>query len=99
METSYRIEAMDGGSCDLNIEPTLKISVHGTEKQIIEVLRTLYEEELIGCNHEITEYVPVDDDRHFDGAGNLHEHSNPDALRCIVCGKYWHPAEEEWRDE
>lgn len=55
-------------------------------------------EELIECDHEFTETVDVDDDRWIGADGELHERSNPDATRCLICGKYYNPAEEEWQD-
>ena len=78
---------------------TATITIRGTNEQLIGALRTLYENELVDCDHEFTETVSVDDDRWFGADGELHERSNPDIERCLICGKFYNPHEEEWRDE
>ena len=61
-------------------------------------LRTLVEEELLECQHAFTEEVEVDDSRWFDSNGNLVEKSNPNQIRCLVCGKIYNTRTEEWVD-
>ena len=78
---------------------TAMIIIRGTNEQLIGALRILYENELIDCDHEFVETVGVDDDRWFGADGELHERSNPDIERCVICGKYYYPEAEEWRDE
>lgn len=80
-------------------EKTATITIHGTNEQLVEALRTLYENELIDCDHEFTETVGVDDDCWFGPDGELHERSSPDCEHCLICGKYYYPEAEEWRDE
>lgn len=78
---------------------TATITIRGTNEQLIGALRTLYENELVDCDHAFTETVGVDDDRWFGADGELHERSNPDIERCVICGKYYNPETEEWLDE
>lgn len=78
---------------------TATITIRGTNEQLIGALRTLYENELVDCDHEFTETVGVDDDRWIGADGELHERSNPDCEHCLICGKYYYPEAEEWRDE
>ena len=80
-------------------EKTATITIRGTTEQLVEALRTLYENDLVDCDHEFTETVGVDDDRWIGSDGELHERSNPDCEHCLVCGKYYYPEAEEWRDE
>ena len=80
-------------------EKTATITIRGTTEQLVEALRTLYENDLVDCDHEFTEAVGVDDDRWFGPNGELYERSNPDCEHCLVCGKYCYPEAEEWRDE
>lgn len=78
---------------------TATVTIRGTTEQLVEALRTLYENDLVDCDHEFTETVGVDDDRWIGSDGKLHEHSNPDCGHCLICGKYYYPEAEEWRDE
>lgn len=78
---------------------TATITIRGTNEQLVEALRTLYENDLVDCDHEFTETVGVDDDRWIGPDGELHERSNPDCEHCLICGKYYYPEAEEWRDE
>lgn len=80
-------------------EKTATITIRGTNEQLVGALRTLYENDLVDCDHEFTENVGVDDDRWIGPDGELHERSNPDCERCLICGKYYYPEAEEWRDE
>ena len=80
-------------------EKTATTTIRGTNEQLVGALRTLYENELVDCDHEFTETVGVDDDRWIGPDGELHERSNPDCEHCLVCGKYYYPEAEEWRDE
>lgn len=75
------------------------IRIHGTNEQLIGALRTLYENELIECDHEFTETVGVDDTRWIGNDGEVHARSNPDAEHCLICGKYYNPVEEDWQSE
>lgn len=81
------------------VDGTATIIIKGTSEELIAALRILYEAELIECDHEFTEEVSVDDTRWIGADGELHERSNPDATRCLICGKYYNPAEEEWQDD
>lgn len=74
-----------------------EIVLRGTKKSLIEALKALYFEDIIECNHEITHYESVDDDRYFDAYGNLQERSNPDIEVCDICEKYYNPQDEEWQ--
>ena len=78
---------------------TATVTVRGTNEQLVGALRTLYENDLVDCDHEFTEAVGVDDDRWIGPDGELHERSNPDCEHCLICGKYYYPEAEEWRDE
>lgn len=80
-------------------EKTATVTVRGTDEQLAGALRTLYENDLVDCDHEFTEAVGVDDDRWIGPDGELHERSNPDCEHCLICGKYYYPEAEEWRDE
>lgn len=64
----------------------------------IDNLRTFISCELLECEHDFTEMVDVDDERHIGSDGELHEISNPDLTRCLVCGKIFNPRTEEWED-
>ena len=64
-------------------------------KDAIETLRTLYEAELIECDHSYTEEIVVDDTRWLEPDG-LHERSNPDETRCLICGKTYNNQEQTW---
>ena len=77
----------------------ITIKTEGTREQAKNTLRELYEAEVIDCDHEFTEDVPVDDTRWIGNDGEVHARSNPDAIRCQICGKYYNPAEETWEDE
>ena len=77
----------------------IELKMSGSRSQAKTTLRELYESEVIDCDHEITEDVPVDDTRWIGSDGEIHARSNPDAVRCQICGKYYNPAEEEWEDE
>lgn len=90
METSYKINAQTD---------EYEIVLKGTRQAAIAALRVLCDEGIIECDHEITETVGVDDTRWFDASGHLQERSNPDIERCEICGKYYYPEVEEWRDE
>lgn len=105
LETGYKISYPDGKDNELiraaamdPIDKTATIIIKGTSEELIAALRILYKAELIECDHEFTETVDVDDDRWIGADGELHERSNPDATRCLICGKYYNPAEEEWQD-
>lgn len=80
-------------------EKTATITIRGTNEQLAGALRALYENDLVDCDHEFTETVGVDDDRWIGPDGELHERSNPDCEHCMICGKYYYPEAEEWRDE
>ena len=80
-------------------EKTATVTIRGTDEQLAGALRILYENDLVDCDHEFTETVGVDDDRWFGPDGELHERSNPDREHCLICGKYYYPEAEEWRDE
>lgn len=73
------------------------LELHTSENQAPQILKLLYEEEFITepCSHEFTETVGVDDDT---TPGKM-QRSNPDVMRCKVCGKYYNPKTEEWYDE
>lgn len=77
----------------------IEIQTSGTRDQAVITLRELYEAEVIDCDHELTEEIPVDDDRWIGADGELHERSNPDATRCQICGKYYNPSTEGWEVE
>lgn len=77
----------------------IELKMSGNRNQARITLRELYEDDVIDCDHEITEEIPVDDDRWFGADGELHERSNPDATRCQICGKYYNPVEGEWYSE
>ena len=74
-----------------------EIVLRGTKKSLIEALKTLYFEDCIECNHEITHYEGVDDDLYFDAYGNLQERSNPDIEVCDICEKSYNTEAEEWQ--
>lgn len=80
-------------------EKTATVTIRGTDEQLAGALRILYENDLVDCDHEFTETVGVDDDRWIGPDGELHERSNPDCEHCLICGKYYYPEAEEWRDE
>lgn len=80
------------------IDKTATIIIKGTSEELIAALRILYKAELIECDHEFTETVDVDDDRWIGADSELHERSNPDATRCLICGKYYYPETEEWEE-
>ena len=90
METSYKINEKVN---------EYEIVLKGTREAAKTALRVLYEEEIIECDHELTEEVSVDDTRWIGADGELHERSNPDAIRCQICGKYYNPSTDEWEDE
>lgn len=83
-----------GGDVTVKYEVILK----GSRELMREALKVLYENELTECEHEMTHTEGVDDSRHFDGAGNLIERSNPDIEVCDICGKFYNPHEEEWQN-
>lgn len=62
-----------------------------------EVLRQLYENDLIDCDHSYTEEIAVDDTRWMEPDGP-HARSNPDQTQCLICGKIYNPEEEEWQE-
>lgn len=90
METSYKINDKAN---------EYEIVLKGTREAAIAALRVLSDEDIIECDHEITETVGVDDTRWFGADGELHERSNPDIERCLICGKYYYPEIEEWRED
>lgn len=63
----------------------------------LSALRQLYENELIECDHSYTEIVAVDDDRWLEPDG-VHERSNPDETRCLICGATYNQKEETWEN-
>lgn len=104
--TREAVEAFAGSDClpgaKVSVDPdneTATIIIKGTSKELVAALRLLYENELIECDHEFTESVSVDDTRWFGSDGEVHARSNPDAERCLICGKYYNPVEEDWQSE
>ena len=74
----------------------VEIEVPGTADDHLEALKTLYREELIECNHEIVERVPVDDTVWLGMDAEIHTKSNPDILHCKICGKIYNQRMDEW---
>lgn len=90
-EVSIAFEGADGEDAWLTMP--------GNREEIKNALTDIYEADIIECEHEFTETVGVDDDRWIGEDGELHERSNPDCEHCLICGKYYYPEAEEWRDE
>ena len=65
--------------------------------EALEVLRQLYAQDLLECDHSYTELVAIDDTRWLEPDG-VHERSNPDMTKCLICEKYYEPETEEWVD-
>ena len=97
--------ASEKGGCPsftASTKPTtgrIELKMSGNRNQARITLRELYEDEVVDCDHELTEEIPVDDNRWIGADGELHERSNPDATRCQICGKYYNPSTEEWEVE
>ena len=64
-------------------------------KDAVKALKQLYEAGLIECDHSYTEKVEVDDTRWMEPDG-VHERSNDDETRCIICGAIYNQKEETW---
>ena len=74
----------------LNAEPNSE-----QRKNAENVLKQLYENELIECDHSYTERVEVDDTRWLEQDG-VHERENEDETRCLICGAIYNQKEETW---
>ena len=64
----------------------------------VETLKQLWAQDVIECDHSYTELISVDDTRWLEPDG-VHERSNPDETRCLVCGAIYNELEEEWQDQ
>lgn len=77
-------------------EDMTEVKLAGTKKEIQEAMKTLYLEDFLDCDHEITEQEEQDDTRWLAPDG-LHERSNPDITRCLICGAWYNDGAEEWQ--
>lgn len=86
--------------CDNLITDAYSVLALSSKKEerekAIDNLRTFISYELLECEHDFTEQVDVDDDRWIGNDGELHERSNPDVTRCLVCGKVYNEKTGEW---
>ena len=87
-EVTVAFEGTDGSDA--------KLTLPGNPIEIKNALIDVYNADLIECEHEFTEDVPTDDTRWLAPDG-VHGHSNPDAIRCEICGRYYNRTEEEWQ--
>ena len=87
-EVTVAFEGTDGSDA--------KLTLPGNSIEIKNALIDVHEAGLIDCGHEFTEDVPTDDTRWLAPDG-VHGHSNPDAIRCEICGRYYNRVEEEWQ--
>lgn len=103
-DTGVEIEiALNYGTADFIrciSEDALKHTAPASKQyqQAVKTLKQLYDAELIDCDHEYTEKVPVDDTRWLEPDG-VHERSNPDETRCIICESIYNPKEETWEQQ
>lgn len=88
MESSYKHNAKTG---------EYEIVLRGTREAAIAALRALCDEDVIECDHEITSKEPADDTRWMAPDG-VHERSNPDTIRCEICGAFYDPDADDWYD-
>ena len=77
-EVTVAFEETDGSDA--------KLTLPGNPIEIKNALIDVYNADLIECEHEFTEEVPVDDTRWLAPDG-VHGHSNPDAIRCEICAQ------------
>lgn len=73
-----------------------KLTLPGNLAEIRNALVDIYNADLIDCGHEFTEQEPQDDTRWLAPDG-LHERSNPDITRCLICGAWYNDGTEEWQ--
>lgn len=76
---------------------TLKNSQDYDQREAaLELLRELYNQELIECTHEHAEDIEMPDFLVFDIHGHMHQDSMPDELVCPVCYKCYDTRNDEW---
>lgn len=74
-----------------------ELTVKGSRQDLKEALRALYNEDQIECRHDFTNREPADDTRWLAPDG-VHERSNPDTIRCEICGAFYDPDGDDWYD-